>query len=80
MNENQKPTTDKYRDGWDAIFKNAKVKEIDEDVFLVEVKEEEKEGDNFSLNDLLTKLSINMDEADKNTVNQILIEEKWKKS
>lgn len=44
------------------------------------VKEAEKEGDNFSLNDLLTKLSINMDEADKNTVNQILIEEKWKKS
>ena len=42
MNENQKKTTDKYRDGWDAIFKNAKVKEIDEDVYLVEVKEEEK--------------------------------------
>jgi len=44
------------------------------------VKEEEKDGDNFSLNEFLTKLSIDMDQAEKNTVQEILIEQKWKKS
>jgi hypothetical protein len=44
------------------------------------IKEDLKDGDEFSLNDFLTKLSIDMDQSDKNTVNEILIEEKWKKS
>jgi hypothetical protein len=44
------------------------------------VKENEKEGDNFSLNDFLTKLSIEMDSADKDLVQEILVEQKWKKS
>lgn len=43
------------------------------------VKEEIKEGDDFTLNQFLTKLSIDMDQSDKNTVNEILIEQKWKK-
>ena len=43
------------------------------------VKEQIKEGDDFTLNEFLTKLSIDMDQSDKNTVNEILIEQKWKK-
>lgn len=43
------------------------------------IKEDLKEGDEFSLNEFLTKLSIDMDQSDKNTVNEILIEQKWKK-
>ncbi len=42
------------------------------------VKEDLKDGDEFSLNDFLTKLSIDMDQSDKNTVNEILVEQKWK--
>jgi hypothetical protein len=44
------------------------------------LKEQQKEGDDFSVNDFLTKLSIDMDQSDKNTVNEILIEQKWKKN
>jgi len=43
------------------------------------VKENEKEGDDFSLNDFLTKLSIEMDQKDKDLVEEILIEQKWKR-
>lgn len=42
------------------------------------IKEDLKDGDEFSLNDFLTKLSIDMDQSDKNTVNEILVEQKWK--
>ena len=43
------------------------------------IKEDEKEGDNFSLNDILKDFAIEMDQSEKDVVAQILREEKWTK-
>ncbi len=41
------------------------------------IKEDEKEGDNFSLNEFLNDLAKEMDSSEKEVVQQILKEEKW---